>query len=90
MRATAKVHRTNTHQTLDLPDGFELSADEVWVRRDEVSGDIILTPKPSRPRPERLARLFALLDAAPLPEDLLQERENPPRVPRDPFDDRPL
>jgi len=87
MRATAKVHRTDTHQTLELPDGFELSADEVLVRRDEVSGDIILTPKPSRPRPERLARLFALLDTTPLPEDFLQERQNPPQIPRNPFED---
>jgi antitoxin VapB len=87
MNATAKVHRTGKHQTLELPDGFELSADEVWVRRDDASGDIILTPKPASPRPERLARLFVLLDSAPLPDDFLQERQNPPQMPRDPFED---
>jgi hypothetical protein len=40
------------------------------------------------PRPERLARLFALLDSAPLPDGFLQERQNPPQMSRDPFEDR--
>jgi antitoxin VapB len=56
--ATAKVRRKGRCQTLERPDGFEPSADEVWVGRDDASGDIILTPKPSPPRPDLLARLF--------------------------------
>ena len=87
MSAPAKVHRTDSRQTLKLPAGFELSAEEDWVRRDEETGDIILTPKRARPDAEWVTKLFALLEAAPLPDDFLRERPNPALTPRNPLDD---
>ncbi|NBC47099.1 MAG: AbrB family transcriptional regulator [Gammaproteobacteria bacterium] len=87
MRATAKIQRHDHRQTLELPDGYELLADEGWVRRDEQSGEIILTPKPSGKEPERLARLFNLIDSAPLSADFLQERQNPAEALRNPLED---
>jgi hypothetical protein len=79
MRATAKIQRHDHRQTLELPDGFELLADEVWVRRDAQSGEIILTPKPPNTEPEQLARLFNLLDSAPLPATSFRNGGTQPR-----------
>jgi antitoxin VapB len=87
MRAIAKIQTHDHRQTLELPDGFELLADEVWVRRDAQSGEIILTPKPPNTEPEQLARLFNLIDSAPLPADFLQERQNPAEALRHPLED---
>lgn len=87
MSATAKVHSTDGRQTLELPAGFELSSEEVWVCHDEETGGIILTPKRITPNAARLTKLFALLKAAPLPDDFLRERQNPALIPQSPLDD---
>ena len=86
MITTAKLETTGHRQTLRLPPGFELTADEVWVRKDEASGEITLTPKAPAADEARLAALFALLDASPLPDDFLSERQNPVETPRNPLE----
>jgi antitoxin VapB len=87
MIATAKIRSTEHRQTVQLPPGFELAADEVWVRKDEATGEIILTPKAPSPDSDGLQSLFTLLDEAPLPADFLSERSNPVEVPRNPLED---
>ena len=87
MIATAKLDNTNQRQTLRLPQGFELTGDEVWVRKDDATGEVTLSPKPPSPDPERLKVLFALLDEAPLPEDFLADRPNSVEIPRNPLED---
>lgn len=87
MIATAKLTTTGHRQTVRLPAGFELTADEVWVRKDEATGEITLSPKAPGANADQLAALFALLDEAPLPEDFLAERPNSVGVPGKPLDD---
>ncbi|EGV17063.1 addiction module, SpoVT/AbrB domain protein [Thiocapsa marina 5811] len=87
MIATAKIRSTKHRQTVQLPPGFELAAAEVWIRKDETTGEIILTPKAAGPNSDGLQSLFSLLDEAPLPADFLSERWNPVEVPRNPLED---
>jgi antitoxin VapB len=89
MLATAKIDTSDQRQTVRLPAGFELASDEVWVRKDEATGDVILSPKPPGASRDSLRRLFALLDQAPLPEDFLEQRPNPTETPRNPLEDWP-
>ncbi len=76
MSATAKLDNTNHRQTVRLPVGFELAGKEVWVRKDDVTGELTLSPKPPSPDQDRLKALFALLDEAPLPDDFLADHPN--------------
>ncbi|AUB80067.1 antitoxin [Candidatus Thiodictyon syntrophicum] len=87
MIATAKLETTGHQQTLRLPPGFELAGEEVWVRKDEATGEITLSSKAPGPDEDRLTLLFALLDESPLPHDFLAERENPVESPRNPLED---
>jgi antitoxin VapB len=84
MLATAKLFKTGNSQAVRLPKSFRLEGDEVWIRRNEATGEIILTPKPTR---KSLEAFFALLDAEPLPEDFLSERGGDAQEPRNPFED---
>jgi antitoxin VapB len=87
MIAIAKINATDHSQTVRLPAGFELAGNEVWVRKDETTGEVILSPTSPAPNRHRLQDLFNLLDEAPLPEDFLADRPNPVEVPRNPLDD---
>jgi antitoxin VapB len=89
MIATAKIRTSDQHQTVQLPTGFELGANEVWVRKDEATGEVILTPMTPDPNRRGLETLFRLLDDAPLPDNFLIERANPVETPRDPLVDWP-
>jgi antitoxin VapB len=87
MIATAKLENSDHRQTVRLPAGFEFTGSEIWVRKDDATGEVTLSPKPPSPDRDRLQALFALLDEAPLPDDFLAERLNAVEVPRDPLED---
>ena len=87
MIATAQLDNANPRQTVRLPAGVELAGQEVWVRKDDVTGEVTLSPKPPSPDGARLSALFALLDEAPLPEDFLDDRPNAVEMPRNPLED---
>lgn len=86
MSTTAKLFRTGHSQAVRLPKAFRLEGDEVWIRRNEATGEVILTPKPTR---KSIDAFFALLEAGPLPEDFRAERPDAGDAPRDPFADWP-
>ena len=46
MPQTAKVFRTGRSQAVRLPASFRFSSDEVYIRRDPETGDVILSAKP--------------------------------------------
>jgi|APFre7841882630_1041343.scaffolds.fasta_scaffold209119_1 antitoxin VapB len=79
MLTSAKLFTTGHSQAVRLPKAFRLEGSEVWIRKNEVTGEIILTPKPTK---KSLDAFFALLEAVPLPDDFLSERENAAEVPR--------
>ena len=66
MLKTAKVFMTGRSQAVRIPAEFRFEADEVFIRRDAVSGDIILSS-----RPGSWKEVFAALKAAGITEPLL-------------------
>jgi antitoxin VapB len=59
MRTTAKVFRTGRSQAVRLPAPFRFAGDEVYIRRDPQTGDVILSAKPGN-----WDNFFAAVDAA--------------------------
>jgi antitoxin VapB len=74
--AKAKVFMSGRSQAVRIPAEFRFTAKEVSVRRDPATGDLILSQKPN------WEEIFAMLDAAGVPDDFLTERPPAPRKDR--------
>jgi antitoxin VapB len=86
MIATAKVFTTGNSQAIRLPKAFRVEAKEMWIAKNDVTGEITLKPKTDADAHKRgLEELFRLLRENPLPADFLSEstRRNEPS--RNPF-----
>ena len=79
MRQTAKIFATGRSQAVRLPLEFRFDVSEVFIRHDPVTGDVVLSPKPTSWQ--------GLLDAVALSqdEDMLIERRQT-HTKRDPFE----
>ena len=80
MTATAKVFATGNSQAVRLPKAFRVDAKEMWISKNEVTGEITLKPVATK---ASLDRLFRLIETNPLPASFLSEksrRNDPPRV----------
>jgi len=79
MHQTAKIFATGRSQAVRLPLEFRFDVAEVFIRRDSVTGDVVLSRKPTDWQ--------GLLDAVALnkDEDLVLERRQG-RARRDPFE----
>ena len=66
---TAKVFKTGRSQAVRLPAEFRFDTDEVFIRRDPLTQDVVLSR-----RPADWSEFFALADAAGIPEDFLAYR----------------
>lgn len=80
---TAKIFKNGRSQAVRLPAEFRFEGDEVLIRRDPVSGDIVLSPKPAA-----LDAFFRLRDRLlkKSPEEFanfLSERDQGQHVERD-------
>ena len=76
---TAKVFMTGRSQAVRLPAEFRFDSKEVFIRRDDQTGDVILSRRP------RWKELLCQIDSADIPDEFLspQERnQQPPRKPR--------
>jgi len=71
MAKTAKLFRNGRSQALRLPVEYRFEGSEVYIRRDEKTGDVILSR-----RPESWQDFFELADEANVPEDFLVERSD--------------
>ena len=79
----AKLFTNGGSQAVRLPAEFRFDGDEVYIRRDAVTGDVVLSSKPGW---SIWQEFFALRDAADVPADFLDERPgNEPLVMRDVF-----
>jgi antitoxin VapB len=78
---TAKLFVNGGSQAVRLPVEFRFEgADEVYVRRDTVTGDVILSPRRIK---SGWTAFFALRDEAEVPADFLAARPlNEPLKPR--------
>lgn len=67
-------------QAVRLPVNFRFDCDEVYIRKDEVTGDIILSRKPGS-----WDDFFTLLNTVNVPDDFMAERDNESLQERDLF-----
>jgi antitoxin VapB len=82
----AKLFVNGGSQAVRLPAEFRFEeSEEVYIRRDQVTGEVILSPKPGR---NTWAEFFRLRDETRVPPDFMAERPlNGPWQNRDPFVD---
>lgn len=82
MTKTAKLFTTGGSQAVRLPAEFRFDGDQVYVRRDERTGDVILSTRPRSTWAEFMALRAEL---GPLPEDFLTDRHQSTQT-RDPLE----
>lgn len=93
----AKLFRNGGSQAVRLPAEFRFEGDEVYVTRNEETGDVILSMH-KRPDPEVWKKFIANRDAHPVPQEhldefarimdeIVSERQNHPISARGVFDD---
>jgi antitoxin VapB len=73
MLTTAKVFHSGHSQAVRLPKAFRLAGDEVWISKNEATGEITLTPKKVL---SEIDALFQLIESAEVPETFMAERDN--------------
>jgi antitoxin VapB len=81
MTDKAKLFMDGDSQAVRLPDHYRFDGDEVYIRHDPETGNVILSA-----RPNGWDEFFGMLDEDPMPEDFLADRgqgELPGRSPSD-------
>lgn len=88
MLATAKVFTNGNSQAIRLPKAFRVDTDEMWIARNEMTGEITLKPKDMETlRQRRLDALMAAITENPLPDDFLSDASRLNNPPKNPFAD---
>ena len=88
MLATAKVFTNGHSQAIRLPKAFRVDVDEMWIARNEVTGEITLKPKDTETlRKRRLDALMAAIADKPLSDDFLSNASRQNKPPKNPFAD---
>jgi antitoxin VapB len=68
---TAKLFKNGRSQAVRLPKEFRFEGKEVAIRRNEATGEVVITPVPVEPPSISFDEWFALYDA--LPDDASEE-----------------
>ena len=77
----AKIFMNGRSQAVRLPAEFRFKSDEVYIHRDEITGDVILSSKPSD-----WDGLLSAIKSSPTPDDFLSSQDrNTNDIERDPF-----
>jgi antitoxin VapB len=76
----ARVFMTGRSQAVRIPAEFRFRTEEVFVRRDPQTGDLILSQAPST-----WNEIFAALDEAGFPAEFLNDRQQGVAETRDPL-----
>lgn len=79
MNNTAKIFTTGRSQAVRLPMEFRFDGKEVFIRRDPITGDVILSRKP-----DSWQGFFDVLANTEAPGDFMDDRKQT-RSKRDPF-----
>lgn len=74
MQDTAKVFTNGHSQAVRLPRAYRVNVEEMWISKNEATGEIRLQPKDSDRRQQDLKQLFALIEADPFTEDFIPDR----------------
>lgn len=85
MSNTAKIFTTGRSQAVRLPMEYRFECNEVYIRRDPATGDVVLSR-----RPDSWDGFFALDKTTEVPADFMSEADrNQGEHTRDPFGDAP-
>lgn len=76
MSMTAKVFITGNSQAVRLPKAFRVSAREMWIARNEHTGEITLSPKPDA---DALQAFVSELQSLPTSEEFVPPRDDAAR-----------
>lgn len=68
-RNRAKVFMSGRSQAVRIPASYRFTTDEVYIRRDPQTGDVILSQSPGD-----WDHIFAALDAANIPNEFMEDR----------------
>ena len=71
---TVKVFTTGNSQAVRLPKAFRVNTREMWITKNEVTGEIVLRPKDDDQRRRNLEALFKMIAEDPFAEDFIPER----------------
>lgn len=71
MRHTAKLFMNGRSQAVRLPAIYRFDCDEVYIRRDTETGDIVISRKPGS-----WEGFFEMIDSMDVPDDFMSERDN--------------
>lgn len=77
----ASVFKNGRSQAVRIPAEFRFKAKEVYVRRDDQTGDLIL----SENGPVSWEKIFAALDDAGFPDDFMADRDQGTAEVREPL-----
>lgn len=77
---TAKLFANGRSQAVRLPAEFRFEGSEVFIRRDPLTGDVILSRRGSWTSWDEF---LAQRDVAAVPADFLADRQQPPQQTRD-------
>ncbi len=80
MPRTAKLFMNGRSQAVRLPVELRFEGDEVYIRRDPQTGDVILSRKPGN-----WNDFFELLKSGVVPKDFMADRDNEPPEDKDLF-----
>ena len=80
MKHTAKLFRNGRSQAVRLPVSYRFDCDEVYIRKDPETGDVIISKKPGS-----WDDFFKMMQEIELPEDFMAERDNETPQERDLF-----
>jgi antitoxin VapB len=80
MTAIAKLFVTGRSQAVRLPREYRFEGEEVFIRRDPVSGDVVLSRKPAT-----WQGFLELAARTAVPGDFLEDRQDSPAPERDLF-----
>jgi antitoxin VapB len=71
MRHTAKLFMNGRSQAVRLPVNFRFDCDEVYIRKDPETGDVIISRKPGS-----WDDFFKMMESIDVPDDFMDERDN--------------
>ena len=70
---TAKLFKNGRSQAVRLPAEFRFAEKEVYIRRDPMSGDVVLSR-----RPGNWQDFFDLVERLDVPQDFMADRDDAP------------
>ena len=68
---TAKLFMNGRSQAVRLPVNFRFDCEEVYIRKDPETGDVIISKKPGS-----WGSFFELMETINVPDDFMSERDN--------------